>query len=228
LSNAPADKTTVTISEPTTLATDYLLGGLAAVLASRIAAANRTSDQMSVHLWAMALAAVAIVSFTGGTYHGFARALSGALVLTLWKLTTIGMGLASVLLLASAFASSFSGTVRRWLTAAASLKFVLYTVWMLGHDEFVFVIADYGSTLLIVLFLALSGRLQGTGRHGTFIAAGIGVSLAAAAVQQSGVEFHRHFNHNDLMHVVQMGGVWLLYKGGMRLRDAGEIDGHQS
>ena len=42
----------------------------------------------------------------------------------------------------------------------------------------------------------------------------------APLLQQSGIRLHAHFNHNDLMHVVQMGAVWLLYEGGRRLRDA--------
>ena len=92
---------------------------------------------------------------------------------------------------------------------------------MLGHDEFRFVIYDYGSTLAILLLLVVAGRTHGVAGHRAYIASGILVSIAAAAVQQSGVRLHQHFNHNDLMHVVQMGGVWLLYKGGARLRDAG-------
>lgn len=212
----------MTISEPTTLATDYVLGTLSGVLASRVAAENRTLGQTSVRLWAMALAAVAFVSFSGGTYHGFAHAMSGWLLFTLWRLTTIGMGLASFLLLAAAFTASFSGAVRRWLIAAAAVKFAIYALWMFLHDEFVFVIADYGSTLLIVLLLASAGWMRGAGRYRAYIAAGIAVSMIAAALQQSGIDFHSNFNQNDLMHVVQMGGVWLLYKGGVRLRDAGE------
>ena len=90
---------------------------------------------------------------------------------------------------------------------------------MLGHDEFRFVIYDYGSTLAILLLLVVAERTHGVSGHRAYIAAGILVSIAAAAVQQSGIRLHQHFNHNDLMHVVQMGGVWLLYKGGARLRD---------
>ncbi len=91
---------------------------------------------------------------------------------------------------------------------------------MLGHDEFRYVIYDYGSTLAILLLLVIAGRTQGVAGHRAYIGRD-SVSIAAAAVQQSGIRLHQHFNHNDLMHVVQMGGVWLLYQGGARLRDAG-------
>ena len=90
---------------------------------------------------------------------------------------------------------------------------------MLAHDEFRFVIYDYGSTLAILLMLLSPRAHPGLSGHRALIASGILVSIAAAAVQQSGIRLHRHFNHNDLMHVVQMGGVWLLYQGGARLDD---------
>jgi hypothetical protein len=45
------------------------------------------------------------------------------------------------------------------------------------------------------------------------------VTIAAAAVQQSGFDLHRNLNHNDLQHLVQMIAVFLLYLGGAKLRD---------
>jgi hypothetical protein len=98
---------------------------------------------------------------------------------------------------------------------------------MLGHDEFRYVIYDYGSTLAIVMLLVLAEKTHGISGHRAYIASGIAVSIAAAGVQQSGVRLHQHFNHNDLMHVIQMCGVWLLYEGGRRLRDAGGVHGRQ-
>jgi hypothetical protein len=64
--------------------------------------------------------------------------------------------------------------------------------------------------------------LNRTARQGParkWIAGGVCATLVAAAVQQSGFDVHRHFNHNDLQHMVQMFAVWLLYRGGTRLAD---------
>ncbi len=209
----------VTISEPTTLVTDYLLGTLSEVFGVLLLSRNRTLRQTSISLWALALMAAAAGSYAGGTYHGFQHALGPETAGWLWKLTTIAMGVASFLLLASAFSSASSGPARTWLIAAAALKLAVYVAWMIGHDEFRFVIYDYGSTLAILLILVAAGQTQGVAGHRAWIASGILVSIAAAVVQQSGFRLHQHFNHNDLMHVVQMGGVWLLYKGGGLLRD---------
>ena len=211
-----------------TLATDYLLGTVSEVCAVLLLKQNGVSRQTSIRLWAFALMAAAMASYIGGTYHGFRHVLDPDVAVVLWKATTISMGIASFFLLTAAIRAAFTERDRRWLTVAASLKLTLYVVWMLGHDEFKYVIYDYGSTLAILLLLVASEKTHGVARHRAYIASGILVSIAAAAVQQSGFRLHQHFNHNDLMHVIQMGGVWLLYKGGARLRDAGGIHGRHS
>jgi hypothetical protein len=227
MSNRRADKTAVTISEPMTLATDYLLGTLSELCGVFLLKRNMSLRQESIRWWALALIAAAIGSYVGGTYHGFQHALDPPVAAVLWKVTTISMGVASFLLLTAAISAAFTGQDRRWLVAGAALKLAIYVGWMLGHDEFRYVIYDYGSTLAILLLLVVTERTRGVSGHRAYIALGIVVSIAAAGVQQSGIRLHQHFNHNDLMHVVQMGGVWLLYKGGMRLRDAGGSDGRQ-
>ena len=223
-----SDISSVTISEPTTLVTDYLLGTLSDLCAILLIKRNGALRQRSIQWWAFALFAAAVGSYVGGTYHGFRHALEPAVAAALWKVTTISMGVASFCLLASAITSAFAGQDRRWLIAGAALKLAIYVAWMLGHDEFRFVIDDYGSTLAILLLLVVAGRTRGVEGHRAYIATGIVVSIAAAVVQQSGLRLHEHVNHNDLMHVIQMGGVWLLYKGGARLRDAGGPYGPES
>jgi hypothetical protein len=211
-----------------TLATDYILGTLSEVFAVLLLGQNRTLRQTCITFWALALMAAAMGSYAGGTYHGFQHLLGAQVAAGLWKVTTISMGAASFLLLAAAFSAAFTGSARQVLVAAAAVKLGVYVVWMLGHDEFRLVIYEYGSTLAILLLLVITGRTNGVEGHRGYIAAGILVSMAAAFVQQSGISLHQHFNHNDLMHVAQMGGVWLLFKGGARLRDLGRHHDSQS
>jgi len=215
------------VSEPMTLATDYALGTFAAVCALLLARQNAHLRQRAVGLWALALAAAAVGSFTGGTYHGFQQAIPVPVAAVLWKITTIAMGVASFFLLSAGLNAAFTGRTLQWLQAAATVKLGIYTLWMMWHDEFRFVIYDYGSTLVILMLLAAGRRTHGIRGHRAYLVSGILVSIAAAGVQQAGVRLHRHFNHNDLMHVIQMGGMWLLYTGGARLRDAGGSDASQ-
>jgi hypothetical protein len=45
------------------------------------------------------------------------------------------------------------------------------------------------------------------------------VSVLAATIQVNGVALHHDFNHNDLYHVIQMGGMYLFYRGALVLKD---------
>jgi hypothetical protein len=209
----------MTITEPSTLITDYLLGALTAYLSWRLFQRNRAQRQRAIALWGAALGATSAGSFAGGSYHGFHQAMSSDSAPVLWTVTTLLVGVASFFLLTSALFASFSGMLRSTLLLTAIVKVAVYCWWMLGHDEFRYVIYEYGSTLLIVLLLTVSGRMQGDPGLRVFVVAGIVVSILAAGLQQSGIDLHRHFNHNDLQHVVQMGAMWLLYEGGQRLRD---------
>jgi hypothetical protein len=138
----------------------------------------------------------------------------------LWKSATLAMGVASFFLARSAIFASFKGRTRATLLVAAAAKLGMYSWWMLSHDAFAYVIVEYGSALLFLLGLLAANLLGGDSGHRAYIAGGVAISVVAALIQQSGVRIHRHFNHNDLMHVVQLGAVWLLYQGGRRLRDA--------
>ena len=209
----------VQIFEPMTLATDVLLGLLTATLGWRMVREGGAASRHAPRLFGSALGATAIGSFAGGTYHGFAPILDPAVAALLWKLATLAMGVASFLLTAAAITSAWAGSLRRGLLVAAAVKLLVYSAWMLTHDDFLFVIVEYGSSLLVVLGLLALHRLHGAERFRTYLGGGILVSIVAAVIQQTGVRLHRHFNHNDLMHVVQMGAVWLLYQGGRRLHD---------
>jgi hypothetical protein len=183
----------VSVTEPMTLATDYLLAVCAAVFAVRLWRVHR--------MWALAFLFTAAGSFFGGTYHGFLLMLEPPAAFLLWKATLFSIGLASFFLLAG------SG---RGLAAIAVVKLVVYTTWMIGHDDFLWVIADYGVTLLIVGIVQLVRRGPST----PWVIGSIVVSAVASLLQQSGFALHRHFNHNDLYHVIQLAALWLLYRGG--------------
>lgn len=181
------------IHEPMTFATDLLLTLAAAVFCVRLWRVHR--------MWALAFLFTAAGSFFGGVYHGFAPVLTPLASLVLWKATVFSIGLASFFLLLG------SG---RALAAIAIVKLVVYMSWMIGHNDFVYVIADYGLTLLLVGIVQLVRR----GPSMPWVIGSIVVSVIGALVQQSGFALHRHFNHNDLYHVIQLVALWLLYRGG--------------
>ncbi|HYH06958.1 MAG TPA: hypothetical protein VEK11_07835 [Thermoanaerobaculia bacterium] len=183
----------MTIHEPMTLATDYLLTIAAAIFAWRLWRVNR--------LWALAFLFTAFGSFFGGTYHGLWQSAF------LWKPTVMSIGLASFFLLAAYF------------PRIAMIKLVAYMSWMIFHDDFVWVIADYGLTLLLVGAMQLVRRGPAT----RWILGSIVLSILGALVQMSRFSLHRHFNFNDLYHVIQLVALWMLYRGGLLVSDAGHF-----
>lgn len=208
------------LSEPMTMATDFVLAAQGFVYARWLGRLGRREGGVARLFWARAFAAMAVGALAGGVAHGFAVPLGPTGQRLVWKATVWSIGLASFLLLASAFTATFRPAVRRWLLALAAAKLAVYTIWMAWHDDFLFVILDYGSSLLLVAALNLHAWFRHrSGAEGSILA-GIGASIAAAAVQQSGLELHRHLNADVLYHLIQMVGLYLLYRGGRELRDA--------
>ncbi len=207
------------ITEPTTLVTDYLLAALGVWFGWRLVSGGREAGETSRIFWGASCLALAVAAAAGGTSHGFAGYLGGSEGTWVWKLTLFSTGLSSAAMLAAAVLARLAGAARVAALGLVVAKLAVYLAWMSVHDGFVFVIADYAPSMLaVVALLALPGRhgrLPGAG----WVAAGVAVSFAGAAVQQSGFSLHRHFNHNDLFHLIQMAGLYLLYRGGALLRD---------
>lgn len=171
------------LTDPMALVTDSALGVAALLFAARLWRMQR--------MWALAFALIALASFSGGVFHAF-----GDQWPVLWKVTVMSVGVAGFFLLA--------GTHRR-LAAIAVVKLVIYLSLMITHDGFVYVIADYGLTLILVAAVHPAKR---------WILACIGVSVVGALVQQSGFTIHpRWFDEDDLYHLIQIAALLMLYRG---------------
>lgn len=209
----------MTIAEPMTLATDYLVAACAAYWGVRLARRARSGEGRAVGWWAVAFAAVALVALVGGTYHGFGPALGEAVALALWKITVLGAGAVGFAILAATFSALTRGRAREALIAAAGLKLAVYASWMAFHDDFLWVILDYGGSMVVALAFHAAAWIRRRLAAAPWIVAAILVSFAAAAVQASGLALHQHFNHNDLYHLIQIAGLYLFYRGARLVKD---------
>ena len=198
------------------MATDFALALLASWLGVRLLGAG---GGRAVRLWAYAFFALAAGAALGGASHGFSLYLGETAKVWTWRATTFSIGFASFFLLAGSAYGALRRTAAGWAATAAFVKLLVYLVWMASHDDFVYVIADYGPSMLAVLGLNLYLWVALGEGAGKWITAGVAVSFLAAGVQLSGFALHRHFNHNDLYHVVQMVGVWFFYRGARDLQD---------
>jgi hypothetical protein len=149
--------------------TDYALAGVTVWLAVLLL----KNKSFSCRFWTLAFAALALGAFLGGTFHGFQ-------ISWLWKPTVLAVGIASFGMLAGSACTTTSGNLRRALLAAAALKLVFYEAWMIGHDDFIFVVADTASAMLAVAALHLLALDNPATR---WILGGVVVSLIAAGIQ---------------------------------------------
>lgn len=198
------------LAEPTTAITDYVLSAVAAGLGWSLI--RRRDGQSSRTLWAAALTALALTALIGGTYHGFA-------IPALWPATVALAGVISFAMVVGSAMATTTGAVRRAVVTLAALKLIAYVAWTTGHDDFVVVIVDGGLAMLAVAALhAPSAHGAGDGASRAMLGA-VALSVVGAGVQASGFALHRHFNHNDLFHVIQLAATVLFYRGARRLRD---------
>ncbi len=202
------------IDEPVTLATDYALA--AVCLWAGVRLYMKSGSQRSRAFWGAACLALGFSALLGGTYHGFQQSIPNFAASWLWKFTVLLIGLASFCMLAGSATATTSGRLKRGILVLAVLKLIAYEGWMLRHDQFVWAIADTGTTMAAVLILhALRHRAPGA----RWILAGVAASAAAALAQSSGLDLNEHFNHNDLYHVVQIVAIALFYRGTATIRD---------
>jgi hypothetical protein len=209
----------VRITEPMTMITDYVMGALAFVLAMRLMSDAAAGRQLSGRLWAAAFVMTAAAAIAGGTYHGFIQWMPGLGGRAMWKATLLATGLGSACLLAAALVAAAAGQLRTALVAVVIVKLAVYVWTIATKDQFIVVIADYGTALAAILLAAWFLRPSGLTPAAWWITAGVAVAAVAGVIQWARLAPHVHFNHNDLFHVVQMVSLYLLYRGGLLLRD---------
>jgi hypothetical protein len=206
-------------SEPTTMATDYALAVLCGFFAWRLWKVGKGTAQASVCSWAAGFACFGLASLAGGTFHGFSALFSEAVLQELWKVTAYAIGLASFFLLTGTFSASIVPSARRFAMLIPYVQLIVYALWMATHDDFRYVIYDYALTNLCILAFQCHAGVSRKALSAPWLVGGVLVSFLAAAIQANEIALHQHFNHNDLYHVIQMGGMYLFYRGALVLKD---------
>lgn len=87
---------------------------------------------------------------------------------------------------------------------------------MLENDDFIRVIKYYLPHLILILIIKfvdieLDGSLQ--------IILGVAITFIGFGVQARGKGLHKHFNHNDIFHVIQMIAIFVIFTGVRQLID---------
>jgi len=117
--------TTIEISEPVTLITDYILSIVVLLFGiSLFRSRNRTSDKATL-LWTAGFLTAAAAAAAGGTFHGFAYYFSAPAHRSLWRVT-VGLIAASAgfVTVAVLKQSEVTNSQKRWLRAGILLTLV--------------------------------------------------------------------------------------------------------
>lgn len=198
----------MTIHEPGTLISDLVLAAVSATLAFRLRRAT-VPNNTPARAWSGTLALAAVSSALGGLSHGFGPELPAWADALLWRATLWALSLAAAAMAWSLVDELAAPDGRRGWRVAIVAKAAVFIGVMALAPQFVLAIADYGVAMLAWLGASAVCRRAWRG----WFAAGVAVSILAAGVQQAGPDLAAHFNHNDLYHVIQIGALWLLYRG---------------
>jgi hypothetical protein len=205
----------VTITEPVTVLTDYILAIETLILGWLLKRQADRDREIPIKFWAIAFFVIALAAITGGTCHGFAKHLSGSVYNFLWKITLYAVGASTLFMLSAAAHATLTGTARRILIILAWVQFCAFIILIARTSDFKYVIYDYVPAMILILALCV---YRWSSQFSPWMIAGIFVSFTAAGIQLSGFTVHKHFNHNDLYHVIQMVAMYLLYRGGRLLK----------
>ena len=199
------------MSEPDVALTDYGLAIEGAVFVYFLA---RRRTRSSLANWFIVFfASVAVAAAAGGTVHGFFPEDNSAGKAALWLVTMLSIGITALAGAQLAALVGFGKTVALWISRAATVIFFVYVaVVALVNSSFVVAIVDYlpAVFLLAYAFLVAYRRHRQTAYLVGFF--GLGVTLAAAVIQQMGWDINRrYFTHDALYHVLQAAGLAMIF-----------------
>lgn len=214
---APVNKSL--IYEPMTAFTDLLIFGLGLYFAREIFFAH-VSKLMDVHLhFALVFLFMGLAGLFGALTHGIGPHFPQGIHTFIWRITLYCIGLSTFAMLMGGFYHVVPYQTMNWLKWLPFLALVVYLVAVTRNDDFKTVILFYTPAMTLVLLLMLYSWLCFQSEGTVWIITSILIAFGGAIVQQSGFALHKHFNHNDIYHVVQMGGMYLLYRGVIILKD---------
>ncbi|MFL5618091.1 MAG: DUF6962 family protein [Gemmatimonadaceae bacterium] len=202
-----------------TVATNAALAVLAFVFAMRLANQSAAEGSAAAACLAAAMFATGLAALIGAIAHGTDPVGHAALRARFWRGALYATGLIGAASVASVAFFAARGSLRTAILMFAAIKLVVFIHRVARQPEFRVAAADYGGALAVVLVGAAYEMFRRRAPGMAWLIAGVLVSLVAGIVQARRLALHRHFNHNDLYHVVQLVALYAFYRGGAMLVD---------
>lgn len=209
------------IYEPMTAFTDLLIFGLGLYYARELYGIYSTKLYDVQFYFMLVFLFMGLAGLFGALSHGIGPYFTEGIHSFFWKMALYSIGLTTFTMLLGGLYNAVPYKTMEWLKWLPFLALILYIVFITKHDNFGTVVLFYVPAMILLIILMLYSFLRFQGDGTGWIILSILVSFAGAAVQQSGFSLHKHFNHNDLYHMIQMGSMYLLYRGVWMLKDYG-------
>ncbi len=206
------------IYEPMTAFTDLLIFGLGLYFARELYGIYVTKLK-SLHLhFMMVFFFMGLAGLLGALTHGIGPHLPQSIHTFIWRITLYCIGLTTFSMLLGGLYHVVPFNTMNWLKWLPLLGLIVYMILITRNDDFKTVIRFYTPAMMLLLLMMLYSLLRFQSDGTSWIIFSVLMAFAGTAVQQSGFSFHKHFNHNDIYHVFQMGSMFLLYKGVILLK----------
>jgi predicted membrane channel-forming protein YqfA (hemolysin III family) len=202
-----------------TVATNAVLAMLAFGFAVSLAKQSAAERSAAEGCLAAGLLATGLAAIIGAIAHGTDPASGASRRARFWRDALYATGFIGAASVASVAFFAARGSTRTVILAFAAIKLLVFLYRVTRQPEFRIAAADYGVALAILLVGAASETIRRRAPGMTWLMAGVVVSLVAGIVQARRFALHRHFNHNDLYHVIQMAALYAFYRGGALLVD---------
>jgi len=178
---------------------------------------RRGAGALPVRLWGLAFLALAAGAVFGGSYHALLGHLGERVLALIWQINVYALGVFGFFAVSATFVAASTGTLRTAAVAVMLAVLALYAGWMTTHDDFVYVNAYNGVVMAVVLIVQAYTAVTRRDPASPWIIAGIVVSALAALVQFAGLSLG-FLDHNSLFHLVELAGLYLLFRGASLLR----------
>jgi hypothetical protein len=207
------------ITEPTTVLTNVLLAGVAFVLTARLGVYASAEGLKAAGAVAGGLFATSLAAALGAVAHGIDPRIDAALRQRMWRAAMYMTGFIGAATVMSVAFFAARGSVRSAILLFVAAKLVWYMLAIARRPEFRIAVADYGGALAILCAGAAYAWVRWSEPGASWLISAVLVSLVGGVIQARRVSLHRHFNHNDLYHLIQIVALYLFYRGGTLLVD---------
>lgn len=198
------------IHEPTTTMTDFLIAGCTVWFSGRLL----LLDIDSFHFWwSVVFSTISLGAFLGAIRHGWGPSLGSDWTRLLNLATYAFVGLTAATMIIATLLHYYAYPRLKIVLILLGLSWLIY-VWIARHRMSFSTVVYYYVPALIMSGALVAWNSQGHYSDGEiWIMAGMMISLLAGGVQIGKFSLHRHFNHNDLYHVIQLAGLFMIYYG---------------